>query len=181
MYPVPSPRMYQAPRPRMYPLPSCRMYPTIICGIAVAIVYRKMLEYASENPVKFVALGSFSVLASVPILSFVIYSFFTLMATIIGAMVIELFLLTVAIIGLAFVLFFVMCISTSVTGVFGAVYFVYRASSTILCRTKGMGFRGLHCLLVWPYTSNKATLTITPELSKPHEQGDDSGDTDKTK
>ena len=141
---------------------------------AMNVVCNKTMVFAIENPVKFVALGSFSVLATVPVLSFAAYGISTLVATIVGALLVEVFLLAVGITGLAFVLFFVTCISMCVTSVFGALYFGYHAASTTLSKTKGMGFR-LSRTPAWPYTSN--TTTETAEL---HEAGG-GDDTDKTK
>lgn len=144
-------------------------------------LWNKMLAYARKSPVQFVALGSFSVLGAIPVLAFVAYSVATLVATIVGALVIELFLLAAGITGLAFVLFFVTCTSVCVTSVFGALFFGYQAASTTLSKTKGMGFR-LSRGSVWPYTSsNTTTITTTSETAELQEHREGSGDTDKTK
>lgn len=138
-------------------------------------LWSKMMAYARENPVKFVALGSFSVMGAIPVLAFSAYSVATLLASIIGAVVVELFLLAVGITGLTFVLLFVTCISVCVTSLFGALYFTYRAASSTLSKTKGMGFR-LSRPPAWPYTASTTT-----ETAEPQELGEGGGDTDKTK
>lgn len=108
-----------------------------------------MLVYARDNPVKFVALGSFFTLGALPIMGFLAYSAATVIASVIGAVVIELFLLALGITGLAFVLFFVTCMSVCATSVFAAVYFTYKAVSSTIFKSRDLRFR----TPVWPFTS----------------------------
>lgn len=109
-----------------------------------------MLVYARDNPVKFVALGSFTTLGAIPVMGFLAYGVATLIASVIGAVVIELFLLAVGITGLAFVLFFVTCLSVCATSVFAAAYFTYKTVTSTVCKNRDLRFR----TPVWPFTSS---------------------------
>lgn len=134
--------------------------------------WNKLVLYAKENPVKFVAVGSFCVLGAIPLLAFLAYGVSTLIATIVGAIIVELFLLAVGITGLAFILFFATCIAVCATSVFAAVYFSYRAASSTLSKTKSR----FVSTPTWPFTS---TTAAPNDMSEP--QPDQGGDTDKRK
>lgn len=151
-----------------------RLYPTIVCSIALAIFFRRMLAYASKNPVTFVALGSFSFFGAIPVLAFAAFGVATLLASIVGAVVIEFFILAAGITGLAFVLFFVMCISLWVASAFGVIYFVYQATSTTLSKTKDFPFR-LSPSGTWPCTvpNNIHDITTTTTEQEVKKSSDD--------
>ena len=134
----------------------------------MADLWSRVATYAKKSPVKFVAAGSFLTLGAIPVLAFVAYSVATLIASIIGAIVIELFLLAVGITGLAFVLFFVTCISVCITSVFSAVYMSYRVASCTLCKTKSLSTS------VWPFSNSDLNESFEPQSC----HGDD---TDKRK
>ena len=118
----------------------------------------KLTRYASDNPVKFVAMGSFFAFGALPLLVFVAYGIATLIASLIGAVVIELFLLAIGITGLAFALFFVTCLSVCATSIFAAAYFMYR----IVLTNFGKG-RNLRLAHLWPSSSS----TNCDECSEP--------------
>ena len=111
--------------------------------------WERLTRYADANPVKFVAMGSFLSLGAVPLVVFVAYAIATLIASLIGAVVIELFLLAIGITGLAFVLFFVTCLSVCATSVFAAGYFTYK---TVLS-SFGVKKADMSFLRVWPLSS----------------------------
>lgn len=122
----------------------------------------KVKMYASENPVKFAALSSFSTLGAIPLLAFLAYTVATLVASVIGAVVIELFLLAMGIMALAFVLFFVTCISVCVTSVFASVYFSYKAVTSAVFKSRDIRFPT--SAWPWPFSST--------EHSEPHQSDD---------
>ena len=99
-----------------------------------------MKAYASDNPVKFAALGTFILLGAIPFLTFTTYCVATLVICTIGALAVEIFLLALGITGLTFVLFFVTCASVCVTSLFGALLFAYHVASSAMSKAKGMGF-----------------------------------------
>ena len=111
--------------------------------------WNRTLAYANNNPVKFVAVSTFCTLGAVPLLAFLAYSVATLVASIVGAVVIELFLLAMGITGLAFVLFFVTCIAACATSAFAALYFGYQAANSTFRRGKEMRFHAP----AWPFSS----------------------------
>ncbi len=112
-------------------------------------IWDKLMRYANDNPVKFVAMSSFFTLGAVPLMMFVAYGIATLIASLVGAVVIELFLLAIGITGLVFVLFFIMCLSVCATSIFAAVYFTYK---TVLSNFgKNKSTRIIPC--VWPLSS----------------------------
>ena len=135
-----------------------------------------MMSYAGDNPVKFVALSTFTLVGAIPVLAFTAYCVASLVACIIGAVVVEIFLLALGITGLTFVLFFVTCISLCVTSVFGALLFAYQAVSSTMSKTKGMRFR-LAPGSTWPYSSSNNSANSETAQSL----GGGAGDTNKTK
>lgn len=112
-------------------------------------MWDRMMSCAKENPVKFVALASFCTLGAVPLLAFLAYSVATIVASVVGAVVIELFFLSVGIMGLAFVMFFVTCISVCVTSIFAAAYFTFKAANSTFKKSKEIRFR----TPVWPFST----------------------------
>lgn len=128
----------------------------------------KAASFAKESPVKFVALTSFCTLGALPLISFVVYGVVTLIASIIGALVVELFLLAAGLAGLVFVLIVVTCISACITSLFAAAYFTFNtvASSTLF---KTRGTRLFLHTPGWPSSPSSNT------------QPQDGGDADKRK
>jgi uncharacterized membrane protein len=115
-----------------------------------------MMAYARKNPVKFAALSSFCTLGALPVLAFLAYSVATIVTSVVGAVVIELFLLAMGIMGLALVLFFVTCASVCATSVFAAVYFTYKATTSTFKKSKDMRFH----MPVWPFSSAGACSEV---------------------
>lgn len=124
-----------------------------------------MVGYAQENPVKFAALSSFCTLGTVPLLAFLAYSVATIVASVVGAVVIEFFLLGVGIMGLAFVLFFVTCASVCATSVFTAIYFTHKVVTSTFRKGKDMRVR----TPIWPFSTveySEAQSDQTSEADK---------------
>ena len=132
---------------------------------------KTLVTYGGENPFKLFALVSFSVLGAIPVLVFSAYVIATLVAILIGAVVVELLLLGAGITCLAFVLFFVTCITLCVTSVFGAVLLSYRVASNTLGSSR-LPFR-LTRRSAWPHGPS-------PNTSSGELRGGE-GDVDKTK
>lgn len=89
----------------------------------------KMSKYAIDRPVKFVGLATFAVLGGIPMAVFAAYAIATVIASVIGALIVEIVLLGIGITGLAFILFFVTCITVGVVSVFTAVYYSYSVAT----------------------------------------------------
>lgn len=109
--------------------------------------WSKILDFARENPIKFVSIVSFLVLGGIPILSFLGYSAAAVIGSCIVAVVIDLFIISIGAIGLSFVLFFVTCMTVCATSVFAGFYFTYRLASGAVSN----GFR-LSEKSTWPTT-----------------------------
>ena len=107
----------------------------------------KILDYAKENPIKFVSIVSFLALGAIPIVSFLGYSAAAVIVSCIVAVVIDLFIISIGAIGLSFVLFFVTCMAVCATSVFAGFYFTYRLASGAV----NNGFR-LSEKSTWPTT-----------------------------
>ena len=88
----------------------------------------KTVKFASQQPIKFVALATFVALGGVPIGSFLAYSIVTVIASLIGAVLVELFLLVIGVAALAFVLCFVGCVTACVTMMATALYYGFCAA-----------------------------------------------------
>ena len=129
----------------------------------------KMLKYASEHPMKFTALATFTTLGGVPIITFLVYSVATIIASLIGAIILELFLLVVGIAALAFVLVFVSCATVCVTSLAMALYYFLAAAS---CTWKLRKSR---------YSWSSPTYRHPPDPSRLSEQNDDDEPFDKSK
>ncbi len=138
------------------------------------MMWEQVSSYAKKKPVHFVAVSSFCVLSAIPLLGFGAYVITTLIASLIGVIVVELFILAVGLTGLAFVIFFVACISLCATSVFAAVYFSFCAASCTLHRSrKSMRYPLSGGIPLWPFSS---TTSNPSEYSEPRPDG-----TDKTK
>lgn len=129
----------------------------------------KVLKYASEHPMKFTALATFTTLGGVPIITFLAYSVATIIASLIGAIILELFLLVVGIAALAFVLVFVSCATVCVTSLAMALYYVLAAAN---CTWKLRKSR---------YSWSSPTYRHPPDPSRLSEQNDDDEPFDKSK
>ena len=80
-------------------------------------------KYAVDHPIKFTALLTFMILAGIPTATFLSYSIVTLIVSLIGAILVELFLLVIGLSALVFVLVFVSCATMCVTAVVSAIYY----------------------------------------------------------
>ena len=108
-----------------------------------------VMDFAKENPIKFVSLGTFITLGAVPLLAFLGYATAAVVASIIGAVLLDLFLISLAAVGLGLVLCCVTCVSLCTTSVFGAFYLGFRAVK----KTAATGFR-LKNKSTWPPTAD---------------------------
>ncbi len=108
-----------------------------------------VMDFAKENPIKFVSLGTFITLGAVPLLAFLGYVATAVVASVIGAILVDLFLISLAAVGLGLVLCCVTCASLCATSVFGAFYLGFRAVK----KTADVGFR-LGKKSTWPSTAD---------------------------
>ena len=134
-------------------------------GPSMASVKERISRFAAQNPIKFVALSTFLVLGGIPIIGFLAYAVATVIASLIGAIILELILLGIGITGLAFVLFFVTCITLCATSIFVSLYYSYQIAS------KTWSQRALR----WPVRSRTNPMTET------HSSTEEAEETDKTK
>ena len=88
----------------------------------------KIIKFATQQPIKFVCIATFLALGGVPIGVFLSYTVITVIASLIGAVVVELFLLVIGIAALAFVLCFVACMTACVTFAAMALYYGFTAA-----------------------------------------------------
>lgn len=123
----------------------------------------KMTDMAKDRPIQFVALTSFLIIGGVPIASFLAYAIATVIASVIGVILFELFLLAVGATGLVVTLSFVACASGAIVSLFAAVYYTYRIAVGTVKKAK-------RCRTHWP-------LSGTPDLSET--QPDESFDKNK--
>ena len=115
--------------------------------------WNKMMDFAKDHPIKFVSLGSFLALGAVPIAAFLAYVVTTLVASVVGLVVVEVIFVIMGTIGLGSVLCCAGCVSMCVTSCFGALYMTYRAASCAAsCTAQKTGFR-LSQRSAWPSTS----------------------------
>lgn len=103
--------------------------------------FQKILQFANDHPFRFIALITFGILGGVPLVVFLVYAGVTIIASIVGVVVLELVLLGVGITGLAFVLFFVTCITTCTTASFVTVYYSCQVARSTWKHTGGRAFR----------------------------------------
>ena len=133
----------------------------------------KMMKYATEHPLKFVALATFTTLGGVPVITFLAYSVATIIASLIGAIILELFLLVVGITALAFILVFVTCATVCVTSIAMAFYYVLVAAN---CSWKLRKSRQS-----WSSSSPTYRHPPPPDPSRLSEHNDDDEPFDKSK
>lgn len=141
--------------------------------ISMGDIKDKMMKYATEHPLKFVALATFTTLGGVPVITFLAYSVATIIASLIGAVILELFLLVVGITALAFVLVFVSCATVCVTSLAMAFYYVLAAAN---CSWKLRKSR--HS---WSSSSPTYRHPPPPDPSRLSEHNDDDEPFDKSK
>lgn len=91
-----------------------------------------IFKYAMEQPIKFTALLTFIVLGGIPVTTFVSYSAVTLVISLVGAVLVELFLLLIGVTALVFVLVFVGCFTVCVTAIVSAIYYGFVATNKTL-------------------------------------------------
>lgn len=96
----------------------------------------QLVQFAKQNPVKFVALSCFVVTGAVPVGAFLLYATGTVVCTVVAAIVLDLALLAVGVFGLATALCFVGCITGGVAALFSLVYLGYKAAVGSLNRAK---------------------------------------------
>ena len=99
----------------------------------------KAKQMAHEDPVKFVATASFLALGAVPLAGFLAYAVVTLIATIIGGIIVQVALLGLGIACLAFVLVIVGCLTGCIVSGFATLYYSYRFASGTLQRASRRG------------------------------------------
>ena len=92
----------------------------------------KIIEFAKENPVKFVMIASFLSMAAIPLTTFVGYIFTVVTASVVGGILLDAFIISLGAIGLGFVLCFVACFSMCCTSMFGAFYFGFQVTKGTL-------------------------------------------------
>lgn len=123
----------------------------------------KMTDLATDRPIEFVALTSFLILGGVPIATFLAYAIATLLASVIGVVFFELFLLAIGATGLAIALSFVVCASSVIVSIFAALYYSYRIAVGTVKKARAP----------WPFSGS-------PTPADPSEtQPDESFDKDK--
>jgi hypothetical protein len=88
----------------------------------------KIILFAQQSPIKFVALVTLLVTGAVPVGAFLLYAAGTVACTIIAAVVLDLSLLVFGVFCLALALCFAGCITGGVAGLFAVVYVAYRAA-----------------------------------------------------
>ena len=88
-------------------------------------------KYAVDHPIKFTALLTFLILAGIPVTTFLSYSAVTLIISLVGAILLELFLLVIGLSALIFVLVFVSCATVCVTAIVSAIYYLLVTASTM--------------------------------------------------
>lgn len=96
----------------------------------------KVVRFAQQNPIKFVALLSLLVTGALPVGAFLLYATGTVVCTVVAAIVLDLALLAFGVFGLALALCVVGCITGGVAGLFSVVYFSYKAAVGSLNKAK---------------------------------------------
>lgn len=111
-------------------------------------------RYAKENPVKFFSACSFLGMGAIPILGFLGFALTAVVGSLVGALVLDVFLISAAAVGLGVVLFFVGCVTVCCTSAFGLCYVGLRTAGCTLRKTSEMaGFR-LSQKSTWPSTAD---------------------------
>lgn len=99
---------------------------------------KKLKQYAMANPLKFVAISTFTACSFIPILAFLCFAVGTLIATIIAGVLWELFVLFLGVLALAAVLSVVICLSTCITAAAAVVYGFLQVTKTSLGMAKAV-------------------------------------------
>ena len=97
---------------------------------------QRVFQYAMTNPLKFVAVATFSLVSIVPVFAFLCFVAGTLVATLIAGVVWEILLLFIGMLGLAGALSVAFCLSTCVTCVAAVLYTVFQAARSSLNMAK---------------------------------------------
>ena len=122
----------------------------------------KLIHFAQNSPIKFVALLTLLVTGAVPVGAFLLYAAGTIVCTVIAAVVLDLSLLVFGVFGLALALCFAGCITAGVAGLFAVVYFAYTVA-------------------VGSLKSARARLTPSNDTSTPGTSSEDDESFDKNK
>ena len=116
---------------------------------------KDICDYAKQNPVKFFTISSFLSLGAIPLLSFLGFALTAVIASFVGAVILDAFLISAAAVGLGFVLCFVGCASLCCTSLFGICYYSFGAvKCTVGKGCKLTGFR-LCQKSTWPLTAKE--------------------------
>lgn len=99
---------------------------------------QRMLQYAMANPLKFIAVATFTLVSIVPVFVFLCFVAGTLVATLIAGLVWELLLLFIGMLGLAGALSVAFCLSTCVTCVAAVIYTMFQAARSSLDMAKNV-------------------------------------------
>ena len=111
-----------------------------------------IMAYARANPVKFFSISSFLTLGGIPIFAFLGWALAAVVASIVGAVLLDVFLISLAAVALVSVLCCVTCASLCATSVFGVCYLGVRAVGCAVKKTGEVGFR-LNQKSTWPGTT----------------------------
>ena len=91
-------------------------------------VSTRLLQFGRSNPVQFVAVAAFAVMAGIPVAIFLAYAIGTLIASLVGALVLEVVLLFGGVVVLGIALFVVVSLTACTTAIFASLYYAYRAT-----------------------------------------------------
>ena len=89
----------------------------------------RLLQFGRSNPVQFVAVAAFAAMAGIPVAVFLAYAIGTLLASLVGALVLEVVLLFGGIVVLGIALFVVLSLTACITAIFASLYYAYRATA----------------------------------------------------
>ena len=101
----------------------------------------RLQQFGRSNPVQFVAVAAFAVMAGIPVATFLAYAIGTLIASLVGALVLEVVLLFGGIMVLGIALFVVVSLTACITAIFASIYYAYKA--TIYAVDKGKRVRAV--------------------------------------
>ena len=97
---------------------------------------QRVSQYAMANPLKFIAVSTFTLVSIVPVFAFLCFVAGTLVATLIAGLVWELLLLFIGMLILAGALSVAFCLSTCVTCVAAVLYTMFQAARSSLDMAK---------------------------------------------
>lgn len=117
----------------------------------------RLQQFGRSNPVQFVAVAAFAVMAGIPVATFLAYAIGTLIASLVGALVLEVVLLFGGIMVLGIALFVVVSLTACITAIFASIYYAYRA--TIYAVDKGKFARAVQL----PSTDTIGTAETDPK------------------